>query len=486
MKQQGAARAGDIERAVRDALLRSQVLRPGGTLVVATSGGADSLCLLHVLHRISAEFGQSLHVAHLDHMLRGGESMADARFVHALAESLGLPCTVESRDAAAFRDAHRCSLEEAAREVRYAFLLDVARAAGAAAVATGHTRDDAVETVMLHILRGTGVHGLRGLEPVSRFPQSAGDAAGETPPLLLRPLLEVSRSETMDYCRSLGLMPREDSSNLAMAHLRNRIRLELLPSLRQLNPRVDDALLRLAGIAAEDDDCISSTAHELWERGAVVSEDAVTFPLDLFLASPPAVQSRLVLETMTRLSGSARDVALGHVEAVRDIASGPTGKRVDLPGGVTWRRERSSLRAFLRKTEERELRATMPESPLELAVPGEVPVPGGRIAASLGESVHCAETSPYVAQLDAALTGDRLLVRRRRPGDRFRPLGMAGEKKLQDLMVDAHIPVDERDGIPIVCSTSHIVWVAGWRIDDRVKTTASTQRVLRLEFVRER
>jgi len=485
MKSTGRSLVESVESAVRDSLRGTGVLEPGDTVVVAVSGGIDSLCLLYALHRLSAELQLSLHVAHLDHMLRGVESQEDARFVSSRAESLALPCSVESRDVAAYRDAHHCSLEEAAREVRYSFLREVAHRVDAVAVVTGHTRDDAVETVMLHILRGTGVHGLRGLEPASPYPYLPQDGVHRQALTLLRPMLQVSRSEAEECCRALGLEPREDATNASPAYLRNRIRLELLPSMRQLNPRIDDALLRLSGLAAEDDEYLASIARGLWERIATSSKDRVDIEAAAFLESSPALQARLIFEAMVLLAGTARDVTAEHIVAVRDIAAHACGRQVDLPGSIIWRREHLALTAFRRSSAVDSTHSLMPESPVALDVPGEVEVAGGRVTARVAAPGEGEADSSCVAHIDAERAGNRLFVRRRKPGDRFRPLGMAGEKKLQDFMVDAHIPSDARDRIPIVCSSSHIVWVAGWRVDDRAKVTDRTRDVLRLEWLRE-
>ena len=482
MSGAGRAPVEFVECAVRVSLAGADVLKPGDTVVVAVSGGADSLCLLHALHHLSAGLGLSLHVAHLNHMLRGVESQGDAAFVAAQAHTLGLPLTVEARDVAAHRDDRRCSLEEAAREVRYRFLREVASHTGARAVLTGHTQDDAVETIMLHILRGSGVHGLRGLETIASYPLAWRQRAEQDAPLLVRPLLEVSRHNAREYCRVLGLEPREDTSNDSIAYMRNRIRLQLLPSMRELNPRVDDALLRLAKLAAEDDEQLTHAARERWEELAVVSVDRVSIELAGFLGSPPAVQSRLVMQAMVHLSGCARDVSSEHISAVRSIAVKSAGKHIDLPFGIVWRRETSSLTAFRRDALRVDDAPAIPVQPVELLVPGEVCLPGGRIVARIVAPGLVCPDDPLVACVDVSRTGHSLLVRGRNHGDRFRPLGMANEKKLQDFMVDCRIPAGLRNAIPIVCSDSHIVWVAGWRIDDRVKVTPDTREVARLEF----
>lgn len=469
-----------VEAAVLDSLRTAGACGCSEPVVLAVSGGADSLCLLYALLRTALEHRCVLHVAHLDHMLRGIESREDARFVAAQADALGLACTVEAKDVLGQQQAAHCSLEEAARDVRYAFLREVAVNTGASLVLTGHTRDDAVETVMLHILRGSGIHGLRGLELVARYPDRAGGA--EAPGLrLIRPLIGVSRGDAACYCRALRLTPREDPSNESTVYLRNRVRLELLPSMRRLNPRVDDALLRLAAAAAADDDALSAAAQEWWQRCAGVWRDRVQLDAASFAVAPAAVQARVVFRVVAQLQGSSRDVTAEHVTAVRDIAAGSEGRQLDLPGGLVWRRAPGCVTAFLRDAVP--CREPMPESPLPLDVPGEVGVPRGRVTARLVSLDEYLEEGPCVAFLDVDLCGRRLFVRRRRPGDRFRPLGLGGEKKLQDFMVDAHVPAEERDSVPVVCNESHVVWLAGLRLDDRVRVTPASRLLLRLDYV---
>lgn len=479
----GKSFGNDLQDRVLAYVRRCCRIDAGTPVIVAVSGGADSLCLLHVLHRLSAELPLQLHVAHMNHMLRDSASVEDAAFVAEQARTLGLPCTVESRNILAHKLEHRCSLEEASREVRYEFLRQVAGEHGAAVVVTGHTRDDAVETVMLHLLRGSGVHGLRGLEPVTQFPSAsprpeAGDALR-----LVRPLLCVTRDETLAYCRLLDLGYREDVSNESVVFLRNRVRLEVLPSLRQINPRFDEALLRLAEAAIEDDDFITGAAHQAWERCVTSTQAAVRIDVQEFTNTPPAIQLRLVRRAMVHLSGSARDVAHSHMTAIRELAVGAVGKQSDLPHGITWRREESALVAFHRDADPAVEGIKAPAEPLPLHVPGETWLPGWRvIATSCVAPVHVSGES-YVAYLDAGKTGTQLSVRRRRSGDRFRPLGMSGEKKLQDFMVDERIPLRLRDTVPVVCSGCDIVWLVGRRIDDRAKVTGATRDVIRLEFV---
>ena len=243
--------------------IEEQHLIPGRQkLVVAVSGGPDSVCLLHILVRLREELDIELHAAHLNHQLRGAESEADASYVADLAQRLEIPATIESRDVKAYQALHRTTLEEAAREVRYAFLADVAGAVGAERVATGHTSDDHIETILIHLIRGSGTRGLRGLLPVSQWPVPGAKLT------VIRPLLETSLEETAAYCRNQKISPRTDTSNLSSEPLRNRIRRELLPQLRSYNPQVAGALLRTARLASYDLAYIDKEVARLWGRVA--------------------------------------------------------------------------------------------------------------------------------------------------------------------------------------------------------------------------
>jgi tRNA(Ile)-lysidine synthase len=442
------------------------------------------MCLLHILARLSDRLGIRVHVAHLDHMLRGAASRADAAFVADAARSLRLACTVEERDVAAWRRQRKCSLEEAAREVRYRFLHEVARSVGADVVATGHTRDDAVETLLLHVIRGSGLRGLRGLEADSLVPV-AGLQPGEKVTLrVVRPLLGVNREQTRQYCRLLGVEPREDASNESTSHLRNRIRLELLPECRELNPRFDEALLRLGQAATEDDELLEEETLRTYEDIAGVSPECVRLDLAGFTAARPAIQSRLVRRAHEQVAGDLRDVSAAHVASVRRLTAAQPGKRVRLVSGVTWLREASCLAALGPAHVDEAPGVQVPLEPVPVPVPGDVSIPGWRVRTSLADdSSGSPVEQSLTATLDASVARGGLFVRRRRPGDRFRPLGMAQEKKLQDFMVDAGVPLARRDSVPLLCSPDHIVWVVGWRIDDRAKVTDRTRAVLRVTFL---
>jgi tRNA(Ile)-lysidine synthase len=445
-------------------------------LVVAVSGGPDSICLLHVLFSLRKELGLRLHVAHLDHGLRGEESVGDAQYVLDLCHKLGVPVTIEQRDVRAYQEQHRLTLEEAAREVRYGFFADAADSIGAGCVAVGHTRDDHVETVLLHIIRGTGTRGLRGLQPVSRLHLAGINLT------VIRPLLIVSREETAAYCRRHRLHPRLDTSNLSPEFLRNRMRLELLPLLESYNPRIVEALARTARITADDIDVLDKVAQRHWRRTVQKEGNAIVFNRERFRKTAPGLQRVLLRMALEGLLGTLKDIEARHIEGMLSVISKPAGKKVSLPFGLTFVVEYDRFR--LERGHDDTAPFPLLDREYPLAVPGVTAIPGWRIQAEVLSGVQKADADNLTALFDFRCVAGGIAVRPRRPGDRFQPLGMNEEKKVGRFMMDAHIPQAWRSRIPIVCDAEKVLWVVGYRIDGRAKVTDGTKRVLRLRFER--
>jgi tRNA(Ile)-lysidine synthase len=462
-----------LEQRVLD-FIQSRHLVSGKKLVVAVSGGADSVCLLHILARLQKELKVSLHVAHLNHQLRGADSEADAKYVSQLAQQLGIPTTIEGREVKGYQKQHRLSLEEAAREVRYGFLAEVAKTTGAGQVAVGHTRDDHVETILMHLIRGTGIRGLQGLKPTSEWKSKTGSIT------VTRPLLEVSRGETEEYCRSHKLKPRVDATNISLSPLRNRIRHQLLPLLEGYNPAVTQALLRTAQIAGDDIAFLDGEVARLWDEVAQETGKTIVLDKKRFDQLPPTLKRYLFRAAAERLLGSAKDIELRHIEEMMSALDKPAGKRFSLPQGLTLSVEYD--RYLL--TPDPTALSPLPvlDGEFELKIPGETKLPGWLIEAKIiGRE---AERGDFTACFDLDKVGDRLTVRPRKRGDRFQPLGLDQPKKLNEFMIDAKIPQAWRQRVPIVCSEEHIIWVVGWRIDERAKVTEDTKQVLCLEFKR--
>jgi tRNA(Ile)-lysidine synthase len=448
------------------------------------------------LNRLCEHYGVELHVAHLDHRIRGEESQEDAAFVARLAEEWRLPATVETCDVPRLARESKLAIEEAARQARYSFLARVALVVGAKRIAVGHNADDQTETIVMHWLRGAGLAGLRGMLSLTELGEMRLQAAWPGhPPLdlqLLRPLLETSRAEIEAYCLEHGLKPRFDRSNLDTTYYRNRLRHELIPCLESYNPNIREVLRRSAQVIGDDYSFLQAQLERVWP--VVVSsesEKAITFDLARWRALPTSQQRSILREAVHHLRRSLRNINWIHIEnALWALRAKPAGTQVTLPQGLSLS---IGYRDFTVADEgyvpEVDWPLLLVES-LPVAVPGvtELPDSDWRLEAALIERGEFNEDlldnpNPWQAFLDYERTGSELVLRQRRSGDRFQPLGLGGhEKSLHTFMIDHQIPRLLRGFVSIVASPGHIVWVAGWRVDERAKITATTERILHLAF----
>ena len=468
-----------IERQVAAALRRAGYSGNDSLLVVAASGGSDSSALLYSLDHLKEAHGLRIHVAHLNHDFRGREADEDAEFVAALAEELRLPATVEQQDPTEYRRQRRISsFEQLAREMRYMFLAQVAGTTGAKAVSVGHTVDDQAETVLQHVLRGAGLHGLRGMSEVSAWPWPTED----TDLQLFRPLLGATKADTAAYCRELGRAYRDDSGNYLSRFTRNRVRHDLLPALASgFNPRVSESLARLARTASVDLDFIEGEAAKLWPQVALTTGAEVRFDLSGFSKVHPSLQRMLLRRGYAALTGSAMRLRESHLTAMVEMVWDKTpGAVLELPTGIRLHRGYTSL--VLSKDQvlpcplpplEGEHIVTLPSNGESESI---VEGAGWRITLSAGDSAVPFDDAPagdapspgvaaaWTVRLDREALDGPLLVRTRRPGDRFQPLGMRGEKKLQDFFTDSKVPRSWRDRVPLLVSERGIAWIVGYRV----------------------
>lgn len=452
---------------------RRGLLDRGARVVAAVSGGSDSVALAYLLRELH-EAGELalVSMAHFHHGLRGEAADEDERFCRELAERLSAPIDVERADVRALARETRASIEEAARAARYAFFERAATRARADRVAVGHTRDDQAETFLLRLFRGAGPRGLAGILPRVRA--------------IVRPLLDTSRAELREYLGARGIAFREDETNRDTAIPRNRIRLEVLPYLRErVSPAVGDVLAREAEVAREDaeylDDAARVAADTIVERRAA----ARAIDRAALLARPAAIARRIVRLAMAELA-PGRFVGFAHVQAVLDLAAGAVPAGVDLPG------QRAELIAGnVVLSSKGPGRAGSPPSPgfhYELPVPGEIWVSEGACAISAEKISRGAPERLLAGRGDLAVVraaglGDTLGVRGRRPGDAFRPLGLGGRKKLQDFFVDRKVPRTERDRVPLVVDArDRIVWVAGHAVAEDFRVTDGMEPVIILRL----
>ncbi len=489
----------DLKVRVQAHIQQHGLFTPGDAVIVGVSGGADSLCLLHLLRNLAPALGIRLHVAHLNHGLRGAEADADAAFVATLAAEWGVPYTVGRADVAALATAPGVSLEEAARHARYRFLAGVAHQADASVIAVGHNADDQAETVLMHFLRGSGVAGLRGMLPRTSLgdyrlgEQIAGLLRVSASPLLLvRPLLATPRADIEAYCTEHGLAPRFDRSNEDTTFYRNRLRHELLPLLATYNPNIRSILAHTAEALAGDYEVLRAQTEAAWAAIVRPADPAeVRFDLARWRQLPLGLQRATVRAAVARLRWSLRDIGWEHVEAAVQLARrGVTGQSATLPAGLALALSYGVLRVA-------EAGATWPADvpqvagPVALPVEGAVDLGGGwrvtvrRVPRASLPADFAANPDPWAAWLDADAVGSVLHLRPRAPGDRFCPQGMGGhEVRVNEFMINAKTPRAARAGWPLLIGQRGIAWLPGMRVDARAAIGPATRWVWHVVFAR--
>ncbi len=480
---------------VRSTIEKHHLITRGDTVVVAVSGGPDSLTLLHALRALRKELQITLHVAHLNHNLRGAESDADAAWVAQIAREWQLPATIETRDVGAFARAEKLSIEAAARQVRYAFLAQTAQRIGARVIAVAHHADDQVETVLMHFLRGAGLAGLSGMPHKTAIGNWGLVIPSKELPitdyelLLVRPLLDVSRADIEKYCQAHALTPRADSSNLDTTLFRNKLRRQVLPYLETLNPNLRGVIRRAAHGIADDYDYLQTQVDAAFAR--VARQDAETgaiiFARDAWRALHPALQRGTLRAAFQKLRGDFRNLTWTHIEDARNIAlEKNAGARAPLPDGLRLVVEYDT---FTLADESRRILPDLPRLNVERM---DLPPQG---VTTLPDSEWVVETTRqdleglvdrWTAFFDAAKCAGEIYLRPRRAGDRFQPAGLRGHSKsLHEFMIDEKIPRAARAQLPLLVVGDAIAWVCGWRVDERVRVTEATKEIWRVTFRRQ-
>ena len=464
-------------------------LHPNKLVLAGVSGGPDSLVLLDVLHRL----GFPILVAHLNHGLRP-EAEAEARQVEQVAISMGLPFVLGREAVSDYAEANLLSIEEAARLLRYRFLFSEAEKNSAQVVAVAHNADDQVETVLMHLLRGSGLDGLKGM-PYCVSPNPWSQSIP-----LVRPLLDVWRTEVEAYCTERGLDPVTDRTNLDTTYFRNRLRHELLPYLESYNPAIRQALKRTARVMAGDSQVLEGLVEVAWQQCLDREGPGyVSFHLPVFARQQIGMQRRLFRRSLAALRPGLRDVDFEMVERALAFASSPTaGGRRDLGAGLTIYVEGdlgwvAAWEADLPLSDWPQV--TGPGETckaIELGIPANVYLPGDWVLSTrpvedpdAAYAAALANADPYQAWVDADCVKIPLHVRCRQSGDRIKPLGMEGHSMtLSDYMINVKIPRRARTAWPVVVSDDEIAWIPGYRLGYPFRLTKGTQRAVHLHLLR--
>lgn len=460
------------------------MLRNGDAVLVAVSGGPDSVALLHILAALAPQWALRLGVAHLHHGLRGTAADEDAVFVAALAARMGLPCHTQHTDVRAFARQRRLSLEDAGRRCRYAFFEATAVRGGYTRIALGHQADDNAELVLMNLLRGSAGAGLAGIPPVR-------DGR------VVRPLIALARTAVYAYLAAHDLSFRVDASNRDPAHRRNRIRHHLLPELSaRYNPQLSAALNRLAIIVRDEEAWIESLVAALWAQAARQhTADRLSLSVAVLAAQPLAARRRLVRRAVETLKGDRQRLTFEHVEAVLGLlADGAEDGRLDLPDGLQAARRGGRLEIVRTPARRGATRARPSAAPWGVTLPRpangpltvDLPALNARLRCSAG-TLEAAGPLDAGGQLTAVFDMERLsfplTLRSVRPGDRFRPLGVGGHQKVKKFLIDHKVPRDARHRVAVLVSGDRIVWLVGLRIADHAKVSPTTQKVLKAELL---
>jgi tRNA(Ile)-lysidine synthase len=455
-------------------------------IVVGVSGGPDSLCLMSVLHKQRYR----LIVAHFNHKLRP-DADTDANIVEQTAARLNIVSVIESGDVRAFADAEKHSIEEAARIMRYRFLMEQARRFKAQAVAVGHTADDQAETVLMHFLRGAGLSGLKGMN----YSTILRMFDAEIP--VVRPLLDVWREETVVYCAANGFRPRHDPSNASLDFFRNRLRHLLIPTLESYNPRFREVLWRTSRSLAGDHEILAHVLDEAWKK-CVVQENPDFIALDSAALQQQLVglQRSLVRRAIECLRPGDLDINYATLErAAQFIAESHERSRLNLPGDLHMLREGLLIYVVAGDTTlPVERWPQMPDdgNTISLKIPGSITLSGGwKLScerwniASLAMEQARSNDDPFQVWLDARGISDALELRIRQDGDRFEPLGMDGhEIKISDFFINVKLPQRARDRWPLLCMGEKVIWVPGYRPAHLFRLTSSTRQALYFSMTR--
>jgi tRNA(Ile)-lysidine synthase len=454
-------------------------------VIAGISGGPDSMCLLSILR----ETGYRVIVAHFNHKLRS-DADADANAVEQSASRMNFASVIESGDVNEFARAEKMSIEEAARTMRYRFLMKQARRFKAQAVAVGHTADDQVETVLMHFIRGAGLAGLKGMN--YRTVLSTFDE--EIP--IVRPLLDSWREETVVYCAAHGLRPRHDPSNDSLDFFRNRLRNQLIPGLESYNPRFRDAIWRTSRSLTGDHEILSYVLDDVW-KACVVQQtlDYVSFDSASLAKHALGLQRHLIRRAIELLHPEGLNLNFATLERATKFVNDPELQRTDLTGGLHLLRE-GLLIYVLADTSDLPIERwpQMPDvsNTIPLRLPNSVILSGGwrltcerwNMASLAIEQAH-SNNDPFQVWLDAKGISDALELRARHDGDRFEPLGMDGhEMKISDFFINVKLPHRARDRWPLLCMGSKVVWVPGYRPAHSFRLTESSRQALYFSMTR--
>lgn len=455
------------------------MIRPGERVIAGVSGGADSVCLLAALREYGRQCPFTLYAVHVEHGIRGEESLADARFVEELCQEWEIPCFVERADVPALAVATGRTLEEAGRTARYEIFRQYAGRLGAERIAVAHNQNDQAETVLWNLSRGSGVRGLGGIRPVRGR--------------IIRPLLFTERKEIEAWLKARGISWRTDATNLEPDYTRNRLRLDILPRLeRDVNRETVKHMAECARQLQKAEDFLQKQAEIEYGAWVRESEGGLEIALEGFLAAAELMQEYVLRLCVERILGEngRKDYTSGHIEDMKRLARMDCGKRMDFPGGLLGARKKGSLELRRKEASGKEESGKEGKGggdPLvELPESGNYEILGQRFRVDyMEQNMTGFPEKKYTKVLACDTINQSACLRTRRAGDYLIVNQDGGRKKLKDYLIDEKIPREERDGVVLLAEGSHILWVVGRRISEAAKVTEETKYILKIQKMEE-
>ncbi len=468
-----------MQKKIQIFLEKYHMIEKNDHIAAGISGGADSVCLLLILKELQKTMDFSLTAVHVEHGIRGEESLRDAQFAKNFCRKHQIPFLSFSVDAPGRAKEKHETLEEAARELRYECFLEACRQCGGNKIAAAHHGDDCAETVLFHLSRGTGIRGLCGIVPIRKCGEETGVS-------VIRPLLCATRAEIEAYLKERGQEYCTDSTNGDVSLTRNRIRSRVLPELISVNPQAVQHITRTAGYLEEICDFIDREAWERGKEGVIFTYESgevceIRIFREQFMRLHPVLQKNLIHRLLGQAAGSRKDIAAPHIEAVCALFEAGTGKMLSLPYGVQARREYDAV--LLQRRKYAPGQAEKPDGrEMDLVIPGEsVWYDGRKIWTEILEFDGNCKKIPqkmYTKWFDYDKIKNTVRVRTRRPGDYLQADASGGHKKLKNFFIDAKVPQDQRDEILLLAEDRHILWAVGYRISEAYKITQKTKRIL--------
>lgn len=442
-------------------------------VVVALSGGPDSICLLHILHTLKDELNISIVAAHVNHCLRGEAADNDEMYVKKICEELGIQCFVKREDVHRISKERGISCEMAGREVRYEFFEEVLHKINGNKIAIAHNANDQAETVLMRILRGTGLEGLVGIRPVRDN-------------IFVRPIINLTRDEIENYCEINKLNPRIDKTNFENIYTRNKIRLELIPYIQKnFNSDVIEVLNRFSDTVKIDNEYINNVAKEKYNEYSEISKEKIILKGQLF-KEHEAILTRVIRIAIKNIKGDLNNLEKNHIYDIIDIQKKSTGKYIMLPSGIRVTNNYGDIYVY---KEEKEHKVQKINKEVELNLLEENVLTNHKLKITLDiikskEDIKF-DKNPLIKYFDYDKIKGVIKLRYRKNGDKFMPFGMSGSKKLKDLFIDLKIPKERRDSIPLITFGDDIAWIVGYRISDKFKINKDTKSILKIKIERE-